>query len=324
MKLDVIPYDGKPIRAPGIYARVPMEIYHSADLCVGPSVSSSALRTVFTQSPMDYWIYSPMNPRRVEKPESEAFVLGRAAHHLLLGEAEFGRHFLIRPEELNGKAWNGNRTECREWLASAAEARLTVLTPNQIEQIRGMAGLLPWQEGLDDSGLANSAVVRAGALNGLIEHTIIGYDDETGLWLKSRPDVIPLDSLMFSDFKTSAEATDEAVRRTLDEYRYDMQADLASVCLEHAADVRFEAFGFIFGAKKPPHAVNVIELDPADLEEAAKDNRTALRTVAQCLDTGKWPGPAGRKGDATFIRRSDWSRARAVSRREFLELELVA
>ncbi len=97
---------------------------------------------------MDYWIHSPLNPRRIDRTESEAFILGRGAHHLLLGEDDFGRYFVARPEELNGKAWNGNRTDCREWMELAAEAGQTVLTPGQMDSIKGMAGILPSAGGL--------------------------------------------------------------------------------------------------------------------------------------------------------------------------------
>lgn len=330
--MNVIPWDGKSISAPGIYSGVPMSVYHSADLCVGPSISSSGLRTIFdpAQGPMAYWVYSPLNPLRQEKPDSEAFILGRAAHHLFLGEADFGRHFTGEPETYPDaktgemKPWNNNSNFAKEWHAHVASEGLTVLTRKQLDQIKGMAGVLPWQNGLEDSGLANNALVRAGALKGLIEHSIIAQDEETGVWLKSRPDVIPTGSLEFNDFKTSGDVSDDAIRKTLDSYRYDMQADLASVCLEQAAGQPFESHAFIFASKTVPHATNVAELDAADLEEAAKDNRTALRTFARCIDAGRWPGPAGTRGDAAVIGRSLWNRTRAADRRAHLERELAA
>lgn len=330
--MNVIPWDGKPISAPGIYSGVPMSVYHSADLCVGPSISSSGLRTIFdpSQGPMAYWVYSPMNPLRQERPESEAFILGRAAHHLFLGEADFGRHFTVEPETYpdaktgQPKPWNNNATFAKEWHEHVASEGLTVLSRKQLEQIRGMAGVLPWQKGLEDSGLANNAVVQAGALRGLIEHSIIAKDEETGVWLKSRPDVIPTDSLEFNDFKTSNDVSDDAIRKTLDTYRYDMQADLASVCLEQAHGEPFKSHAFIFASKTVPFATSVAELDSDDLAEAAKDNRTALRTFARCLDTGRWPGPAGTRGDAAKIGRSNFNRTRAADRRAYLERELVA
>lgn len=321
--LQVIRWDGLPINRPGVYANIPMDRYHAGDLCVGPSISSSGLRTIFNDSPMAYWVESPLNPNRIEDDgDSEAFILGRGAHHLALGEAAFSRHFVARPAVLNGTAWNSNRNDCKEWLKHVRDQGLTVLTPGQIEQIKGMAGILPWQKGLEDSGLANSAVVRAGALSGLVEHSIIAQDPETGVWLKSRPDAIPVDSTTFADFKTTTDVSHEALQRTLGDFRYDMQAVLASLCLELAAGFPFTDFAFVFAMKKPPHAVEIVELKECDLEEAAKDLRVAIRTFARCLETGRWPGPSGGRGDARFIERSTWNRSAALARRTALELEL--
>ena len=320
--MNVTPWDGKPIMAPGIYSGVPISVYHGPDLCAGPSISSSGLRTIFADCPMAYWVESPLNPNRIERDETDAFSLGRAVHHLFLGEAEFGRHFVARPAELNGKAWNGNRTDCREWIEHVESQGLTVLTPNQIDQIRGMAGLLPWQKGLEDSGLANSPVVQAGALKGLIEHTIIAKDPETGVFLKSRPDCVPLSSTEFNDLKTTVSVDYQSLSRTLSDYRYDMQAVLASRCLEQAAGRPFTSFAFVFVMKKPPYAVEIAELTELDLGEASLDLTAAIRTFAHCLDRNRWPGPSGARGDARYVERSDWSRKDALGRRTILEMEL--
>jgi hypothetical protein len=341
--MNVIPWDGKPINVPGIYSGVPMRVYHGADLCVGPSISSSGLRRIFTDSAMQYWVYSPYNPNALEEPQKEAYILGRAAHHLVLGEQGFSRQFVARPEryppkkhdheknlwwretkEDQGNAWSSNADWCRAWVQVAEHFGWTILTPSQIDSIRGMAGLLPWQEGIEDCGLRNSAIVRAGALSGLVEHTIIAQDQETGVWLKARPDCIPLDSTEANDFKTTQAVTDRAIQKTLDDFRYDMQADLTATCLEQAADVGLTSFALIFAMKGTPHATRVVEMKPSDLAEAAEDNRTAIRTFARCLDKGRWPGPGGSAGDAAFIERSTFSRERAANRRAFLEMELEA
>ena len=329
--MKILRWTGEPISAPGIYSGVPISVYHGADLCIGPSISSSGLRTIFDpkRGPMAYWIESPLNPNRIDPEEKDAFVLGRAAHHLGLGEANFSRYYAVEPETYRDsktgelKPWNNNATACREWRAHVEEGEgRTVLSRKQIEQIRGIAGLLPWQRDLEDSGLANSAVVRAGALSGLVEHTIIAQDKETGVWLKSRPDAIPLDSTDFSDFKTTQDVDGASISRTLDSLRYDMQAVLASMCLEQAVGQPFTSFAFIFAMKKPPHAVEVGELTPVDLTEAELDVRIAIRTFARCLETGRWPGPGGGRADARHIARSERSRNDAMGRRSILEMEL--
>lgn len=320
----VIRWDGEPISKPGVYSGVPMAAYHGGKLCVGPSISSSGLRTIFdpARGPMSYWIESPLNEKRIEPEEKEAFVLGRATHHLFLGEADFGKHFTARPAELNGKPWQGNRTECREWLDAMADAGLTVLSPGQIEAIRGMGGLLPWQDGLEDSGIKNSFLGRS-ILRGLIEHTVVAQDPATGIWLLSRPDAIPVDSTEAGDLKTTTDVGHKALGWTLDDYRYDMQAELAARCLQQAAGVELTSFSFIFVMKRPPHAVRVVELNRDNIADAAADNDIAIRTFAHCLKTGRWPGPGGAVSDAIPLSRSQRSLEEAAGRRSILEMELA-
>lgn len=331
MTVKPIKWDGNPITKPGVYSGIPIGIYHGADLCDGPSISSSGLRTIFDpgKGPMAYWVESPFNPLRLVPGEKEAFVLGRAVHHLVLGEVDFSRHFTFEPATYpdaktgEAKPWNNNATFCRQWRQHVTEGEgRTILTAKQLEAIRGMAGILPWQKGLEDSGLTNSAVVRAGALSGLVEHSIIAKDEETGIWLRSRPDAIPLDSTEFNDFKTTTGVDYETLQRTLGDFRYDMQAVLASMCLKQAAGLEFSSYAFIFAEKTPPHAVEVAELRNVDLDEARLDLRAAIRTFARCMETGRWPGPSGVRGDARFLERSEWSRKEAAGRRAFLELEL--
>lgn len=319
--MKVTPWNGKPISEPGVFSGVDSSTYHGPDLCVGPSISSSGLRKIFTASAMDYWVTSPYNPKRLEGEPSRAFVHGRCAHHLILGEAEFAKNFIVRPAEYADaktgelKKWTAAAGPCKAWLAEQAAAGLEVVTPEELEQIKGMAGILPWQEGLQDSGLLNNAMVKAGILHGLVEHTIVCLDKETGVWLKARPDVIPTDSTEAADFKGTQTVARRKLQRTLDDFRYDMQASIVARCLEEATGVRLTNFALVFACKTVPHEVAVRELKPVDMDESASDVTAALRTFALGMETGRWPGIGGGEEDARYIERSDYSRADAAERR---------
>src|SRR5437763_16740 len=107
-------WDRKPIAANGIYDGVPMAGYHR-QLCIGPSISSSGLRTIFSKSPAHYFVDSYLNPDAEEQAEKEHFVLGSAAHHLLLGEDAFSTLFIVRPDKFDSwrtdasKAWKADQ-----------------------------------------------------------------------------------------------------------------------------------------------------------------------------------------------------------------------
>ena len=311
---------GEKISDSGAFSGVSMARYHGPDLCDGPSISSSGLRQIFTDSPMGYWVESPYNPARIDQSDKEHFVLGRACHHLLLGEAEFGKHFSVRPEKWD--SWRPN--DARGWRSKEQLAGRTVLDPKQIEAIRGMAGLLDWQKDLDDSGLANSALVKSGILNGLIEHTVVYRDEETGIYIKVRPDAIPLTDGVAGDLKTTTAVDYESLQGTINSLRYDVQGALIRMALRMVCGIELTNFALIYVMKTPPYAVQPVEIKTEAMDAAEQDIRVALRTFARCMETGKWPGPGGTQADAMYIEMSGWARKRADARREFLEREIAA
>lgn len=307
-----IPYiKGQVISKPGIYSGVPLAVYHGADLCDGPSISSSGLRTIFTDSPAHYFAYSPYNPDSEEQEETAALTIGRAAHHLLLGEDDFSTLFIMRPEKLAGMPWQGNRTVCKAWVQEQEAAGRTVLKPDDIKTIRRMA-----------KSLAAHPLIAAGILNGLIEQTMVWKDKETGIWLKSRPDAIPNDSGDYADLKTTADIGFK-LDRSIGTYRYDMQAALVGRGSRETLGVEMTSFSFVFAEKSVPHTIDVLTLHHEDIQSADKDIQVALQVFARCMETGKWFGPSGTQFDARYAYLSDLFRGDADRRRTFLQSEIA-
>jgi len=304
-------WSGAPVSAPGVYAGIPISVYHSAACCDGPSISSSGLRTIFGESPAHYWANSPLNPKRQPEKPNEALTLGRAAHHLLLGEIDFSKLFVIRPETLNGQAWQGNRTDCREWLKAVAAEGLTVLLPSQVEAIRGMA-----------ASLAAHPLIRAGILGGEIERSIVWKDAETGVWLKVRPDAIPSTDADFADLKTTTDVSFDALSRAIGEYHYEMQGALVGMACREVLGREMASFSLVFVEKAPPHCVRVVTLQEEDLALGEKQVRAALRLFARCMDRGVWPGPGGEQSDAEYVSVPAWARTRAETRLATIAMEL--
>jgi PDDEXK-like domain of unknown function (DUF3799) len=299
------------ISKPGLYAAIPMADYHG-DCCDGPSVSSSGLRTIFDQSPAHYFVESPYNAQRIEPEEKEAFVLGRAAHHLLLGEDDFSTQFIVRPDEApDGRAWNGNNNSCRDWLVKQAKSGRTVLTPGQIETIRGMARVL-----------ADHPLIQSGILNGAIEQSLFWKDKATGVWLKVRPDAIPNDSGDFADLKTTIHYGFD-LDRDVSNRRYDMQAALAGMASREVLGREMESFSFVFVGKKPPYSVEILTLDKEDIQRAEHDIRVAIDTFAWCFEHNNWFGPAGTQLDARYVHISEFAKRDAEYRRDFLKREIA-
>lgn len=292
-QLQVIPYTGGQISVPGIYSGVPMHEtddspgYHG-DICVGPSFSSSHLRKMETMSPDEVWDTLYLNPDRDPDADKDKphYVLGRAAHTLLLGEAGFAQTYLIRPEtyadEKTGadKPWNGNSLVCKRWMAEAKEMGRTVITAEQVETIRGIA-----------RRLADHPTVQTGILNGLIEHSIFWIDEKTGLWLKARPDVIPTDSNVIADLKVQAGVTAIECRRSITDWSYHQQMALISEGMFRVAARVIEMSVLVMAKSSRPYSINHKPLTPAAIYRGHQLNRRALDRIKECLDASAWPGP---------------------------------
>jgi hypothetical protein len=268
-------WKGGKITEAGCY-RMPIEAYH-ADCCAGPSISSSGLRLIEAKSPAHYWCDSYLNPDRADDAEeSEAFRLGRAAHHLLLGETEFNLRFAIRPARFD--SWRTN--EAKAWRAGQIADGKTVLIDGEVTTVRGMA-----------SSLARHALIRNGLLNGEVERSLIWQDKETGVWLKARPDVIPLDTDIV-DLKTIADAGRRGLEKSLTETAYHMQLALVGMGMEAIFNRPAESFHYtlVFVEKKAPWASVIAPVDMAAIWWGRKQLRRAIRKFAECVEKNDWPG----------------------------------
>lgn len=280
----IIEWDGNPISKAGIYRNVNISVYHSGKLCVAPSISSSGLRTIFLSSEAHFWDTSPLNPDRAPRKEAKHFILGRAAHHLLTGEAFFTRDFVVQPDRApdGSGPWNGNKKVCKKWLAEAAAIGKTVLTEEMVEDVRRMA-----------ISLGKEPLVRAGALNGEIECTMAWPDEETGVWLLARPDVIPTDSGDYVDIKTTRSARYEDLVHSIGEYGYQQQGALVMEGHEILFGRRATSFSLYFVESSRPHCAKMVELKDRALTLGREQNRNALRRFVRAMNNGVWPGPGG-------------------------------
>ncbi|MCZ4270769.1 PD-(D/E)XK nuclease-like domain-containing protein [Maritalea porphyrae] len=297
--------DGEIVIENGFYD-IPIEWYHQ-QCCDGPSLSSSGLRQIL-RSPAEFWKHSPLNPDREEQPEKAAFILGRAAHHLLLGEENFREHFVERPAKLDGSNWQSNRTACKEWLAEQKEMGLAVLTPEQVKSIRGMAGLLPWQKNCPNSGLANTPLINeTGMLQGQIECSFIWQYD--GVWLKARPDNIPLASNDYTDLKTSGVGIgNHKLTSTNAEREYFVQGATVGMGSSAVLGRVMDGFHLVFVQSNEQYATSVKTIEQEDIILGEDMIFVAIGIFKKCLTSNTWPTSTASANDAQNLPLPQWKR----------------
>lgn len=300
--MKTIKWTGKPISEPGMYMDIPLERYHDADICEGPSISSSGLRTIFNQSPAHFFADWRGNPNRVERTEGRHFIVGRAVHHLLLGEPYFAKSYAIQPDDYEDektgeiKIWRNNANACKRWHDLRREEGRSVLTSSEIENIKGMA-----------RRLGMNPIIRHGALNGQIERSLFWKDSKTGIWLKARPDAIPNDSGDFCDLKTCQSVKWMDLVRSIGDYGYHAQGAMIRSGAREVLGQSNISFSLIFIEKTSPYCERIVTLKDSDLNRGDLQNRVALDAFAGCLKSNRWPGPGGDREDAEPIELSEFS-----------------
>lgn len=299
-----MPTSGK-ISEPGVYA-LDIDSYHGQP-CVGPSISSSGLRTIWSESPAHFWARSSLNPKRLPEDDKPQFAVGRLAHKLLLeGREGIEDEFAVRPDE-----WSDWRSkDARLWKEAQTLAGKTVITPADLESVTGMA-----------ESLAAHPLVKAGILDGFVERSLIWKDEETGVWLKARPDVIPNASGDFSDLKSTTSVTTDALQKSIASFGYHVQGALVGMAAKAVLGLEMQTFTLVWVEKTAPWCVRVTTLLPEDLERGAMQVRSALRTFARCLETGSWPGPGGDRQDGEYIQLPAYASKRIDTELELQEAE---
>lgn len=307
-------YIGGKITEPGIYSRVPMSRYHAADICDGPSISSSGLRKIIKTSMKHFWATTALNPRRQEEDDDKKrhFVLGRAVHHLTLGEPFFTKLFIEQPAQYLGtdakkkemwKAWNNSAQKCKDWNAEQRQHGRTWLTPDEINRVRGMM-----------LALGREPLIQQGILNGAIERSMFWKDKETGIWIKVRPDSVPRDSDDAVDLKITR-STDwldcqSVIGIGRGGYGYIQQGALIAEGWEKVFGRELNSFTLAFIEHENPHDVRIVGLEKEDLKRGRDLNRRALNMLWRSLKNQEWPGRAGVQHDAQSLALSPRERER--------------
>jgi len=303
-------WNGKPIKKPGWYSGISIDQYHSAGICNGPAVSSSNLRTCWIKSPAHMFAQWCENPEAEPRKPTKFMVLGSAAHHLLLGEDGFKLKYIAQPETYRDKVtavekpWTYQANVCKAWRSKQEEAGRTVVTSDELKAIVAMS-----------KSLSLEPLVNDGLLRGNVECS--GFvKDQTGLWLKIRPDVIPATSADFVDLKTASDVTTPALQSSIRSYGYHQQGALIWEVCEQLGQP-FTMFILAFIETAAPYCARMVPLTDDDLGRGREQNREMLKQIAGCITTKHWPGPG--EGDLRAMALSTDERKRIDERLTYLK-----
>jgi len=295
------------ITEPGFYA-ISLERHHQQP-CDGPSVTSGVLRKMELETPADVWAYSLLNPDRWGRDETDALRLGAAMAYLVEGGKDaLLAAFEVHPEDKPRKATpaqikaydEGRASDSAiasvEYWRAVEESPSRYLDQGEFETLIAMHGVL-----MDDP---SASVV----MSGLPEVTMAWRDEQTGLWLLSRPDTVSFDGSMTDYKKMNTQGkpfNHRLVDHRITDHAYDMQLAFAADVFEKLTGEWPTSVGIVAQCDKPPYHVILREISEEDLRIAQWRNRRSINRFHECLTTGLWPGPGD---DVGAYQRPEWQR----------------
>lgn len=266
----------KPITKPGVYD-IDIDLYHT-DCCPDISLSSGDLVAI-TKNPAKWFAFHWSNPDAYEREDKTALAIGRAAHAIVCeGSLEAGS-FIIRPDE-----FDSYRTKAsKEWRDEAIANGQTPLTPDDVTLLTRMA-----------NAIAASPEARHIFELGRPEQTLVWKRDD--VWLKGRPDVIPVqDPRIICDYKTVASLDTNRLTRAITDFGWAQKlanvADGMINCVPTGAK-EWHDFDFVLicQEKSPPYEVACVTIPHHDIADLFRVNRAAIAEFKQSRESGIWRG----------------------------------
>lgn len=264
----------------GLIADLDIEKYHS-----GPGVSKSLLDAL-AKSPAHY-----RAALMAEKKEpTPAQRLGTLIHTAI-----------IEPEKLKvivGPDLNKNTNAWKAFVADAAAQGLEVISKEDDAMLKGIA-----------ASVAAHPAASWALGPGYAEHSAYWTDPRTGLLCRCRPDKIRRTEkgVILVDLKSTEDASEYEFSRSIENFRYHVQAAFYTDGIENVIGERVAAFVFVAVEKKPPYAVACYQLADVDVAEGRDQYMTELDLLARCQEANAWPGYSTRIEPIT---RPSWARLR--------------
>ena len=247
--------------------REPAEVYHAR----GADFLSSHALAVFRRCPL---LFRKKELGVVVDRDRAIFRLGRAAHTLILeGRERYEREYAvggpINPK--TGKPYGSSTKAFTEWAEKRGKPVLTDSDAALIEQMAASVREHLYARELLHEGVAEG-VVRC---------------DYAGCACQGRIDWMnPLPDRGIVDLKTCDRL--DSFEFDIDAFGYVHQLAFYRALVEQACGASLPVH-IVAVEKREPFRTGVWQIGEAALDEARRDNETAMKELARCRQAGVWP-----------------------------------
>lgn len=150
------------------------------------------------------------------------------------------------------------------------------------------------------------AVIQRMLKNIEYQYSMFWVDPQTGLKLKTRPDVCKSKKNVIIDIKTTDDGSPEKFSKDLANYDYPFQAVMQ---IDGVLQTRFmeqvDAYYWLVVEKQPPYSATLYEFDPDDRAYVTDEYEYTLNCVKQALEKNHFPSYSFRADNKYGILRAN-------------------
>lgn len=252
----------------GEFYQMSNEEYHRG---LGKDWESRSGLAHILESPRKYkWGKEHPEDLDVFDKKAEKYHFGTAVHTYFLEPENFDNDIYIMLDERRSKATT-------EAVRASGKAPIKQAVYDSIEE---MSKAL-------NSGFYEKAREAITAQDNFIEMSGFMIDPETGIKLKTRPDWISSDQVIW-DLKKHGGM--KSFKNTAMDLHYDLQAAIALKVVSFCTGVQHTQIGYVVVEDAPPHEWSVWIANEAYIASGREKLTRALELLFVCLRTDIWPG----------------------------------
>ena len=273
----------------GIFPDLTNEQYHA-----DPAISRSGIM-LFAESPYKYWAHY-LNPHRPPKESTKAMEFGSAFHKFLLEGGTFHHEYVVEPELLKSPKRvllkNVGRPAFEEY--KAEKAKVDFINAKTLEDFEEQAEGKKVISRADENELHLMRLALSEhkdamdlIINAKYEQSYFWQDEDSGLWLKARPDIIH--SNMMVDLKTCVSASSHAYQRAMVDGGLHIQGAMCKEAVRVIEGRTIDAVINLCIEKAYPYAIGIKIISDDALRAGHERYKEILMQMKQCFETNVWP-----------------------------------
>lgn len=285
----------------GIYTDLSIKDYHANKT----HYSATQLKYAKTSLKHFQWYIGGMLP----KPEGTHFPFGNAFELALLDNASFLKEVAVMPDE----DWVSNALQVNPELKNVRNSKLYKDAEKEfIEKATGKYIINDvGPESFDTIEHMLDSCYQDKVIQGLIKNTeyqlsLFWTDEETGLKLKTRPDICKRNKNVIVNVKTILDGSPESFSKEMNKYDYPMQACIEiKGCLATGLMDAVDSYFWLAVEKLPPYNATIYEFHESDIKACMDSTGYHLQKLARAEKENFYPGYSNEADNTHGILRAE-------------------